>query len=50
MTPELLIRMFETIDKVAVVKESTGDLSRMQLIDKLSGRRLPFYNGSNRWY
>jgi 4-hydroxy-tetrahydrodipicolinate synthase len=47
MTPELLIRMSETIDNVAMVKESTGDLSRMQLIDKLSEGRLPFYNGSN---
>ena len=30
-----------------MVKESTGDLSRMQRIDELSGGRLPFYNGSN---
>jgi 4-hydroxy-tetrahydrodipicolinate synthase len=47
MNPELLVRMFETIDNIAMVKESTGDLSRMQRIDKLSGGRLPFYNGSN---
>jgi len=39
--------MFETIDNVSMVKESTGDLSRMQCIDQLSGGRLPFYNGSN---
>ena len=39
--------MFETIDNVSMVKESTGDLSRMQRIDQLSGGRLPFYNGSN---
>jgi hypothetical protein len=37
MTPELPIRMSETIDNVAMVKESAGDLSLMQLIDKLSG-------------
>jgi 4-hydroxy-tetrahydrodipicolinate synthase len=47
MSPELLVRMFETIDNVSMVKESTGDLSRMQRIDELSGGRLPFYNGSN---
>jgi 4-hydroxy-tetrahydrodipicolinate synthase len=47
MRPELLIRLFETIDNVTMVKESTGDLTRMQRIDKLSGGRLPFYNGSN---
>ena len=39
--------MFETIDNVSMVKESTGDLSRMRRIDQLSGGRLPFYNGSN---
>ena len=30
-----------------MLKESTGDLSRMRRIDQLSGGRLPFYNGSN---
>jgi 4-hydroxy-tetrahydrodipicolinate synthase len=47
MRPELLVSMFETIDNVTMVKESTGDLSRMQRIAELSGGRLPFYNGSN---
>jgi 4-hydroxy-tetrahydrodipicolinate synthase len=47
MSPELLVWMFETIDNVSMVKESTGDLFRMQRIDELSGGRLPFYNGSN---
>jgi 4-hydroxy-tetrahydrodipicolinate synthase len=42
MAPELLIRMSETIENVSMVKESTGDLSRMQRIDQLSGGRLPF--------
>jgi hypothetical protein len=27
MSPELLLRMFEAVDNVAMVKESTGDLS-----------------------
>jgi 4-hydroxy-tetrahydrodipicolinate synthase len=47
MSPELLVQMFETIDNVTMIKESTGDLSRMQRIDQLSGGLLPFYNGSN---
>jgi 4-hydroxy-tetrahydrodipicolinate synthase len=47
MSPELLVRICETIDNVSMVKESTGELSRMQRIDQLSGGWLPFYNGSN---
>jgi 4-hydroxy-tetrahydrodipicolinate synthase len=47
MSPELLVRMFDTIDNVSMVKESTADLSRMQRIDQLSGGWLPFYDGSN---
>lgn len=47
MSPELLVRMFTDIDTVAMVKESTGDLSRMQRIKELTGAALPFYNGSN---
>lgn len=47
MRPELLVEMFDGIDNLTMVKESTGDLSRMQRIRELSGGRLPFYNGSN---
>ncbi|QNI06606.1 dihydrodipicolinate synthase family protein [Mycobacterium kubicae] len=47
MSPELLVSMFETIDNLTMVKESTGDLSRMRRIAELSGGQLPFYNGSN---
>ncbi|WP_343710558.1 dihydrodipicolinate synthase family protein [Mycobacterium sp.] len=47
MRPELLVGMFETIDNLTMVKESTGDLSRMQRLAELSGGELPFYNGSN---
>lgn len=47
MPPDLLVSMFENIENVRMVKESTGDLSRMQRISQLSGGRLPFYNGSN---
>jgi len=47
MSPELLVQMFTDIDNVSMVKESTGDLRRMQRIRELSGGELPFYNGSN---
>ncbi|MDH6195808.1 4-hydroxy-tetrahydrodipicolinate synthase [Mycobacterium frederiksbergense] len=47
MSPELLVRMFEQIDNVTMVKESTGDLSRMLRIAELSDRQLPFYIGNN---
>lgn len=47
MRPELLVQMFTDIDNVTMVKESTGDLTRMQRIADLSGNQLPFYNGSN---
>lgn len=47
MSPELLVSMFDSIDNLTMVKESTGDLSRMQRISKLSDGQLPFYNGSN---
>jgi 4-hydroxy-tetrahydrodipicolinate synthase len=47
MSPELLVRMFSDIDNVTMVKESTGDLTRMLRIAELSDGRLPFYNGSN---
>jgi 4-hydroxy-tetrahydrodipicolinate synthase len=47
MAPELLVRMFNDIDNVRMVKESTGDLARMLRIKGLSGGALPFYNGSN---
>jgi 4-hydroxy-tetrahydrodipicolinate synthase len=41
VSPELLWRMFETIDNVTIIKESTGELSRIQRIDQLSGGRPP---------
>lgn len=47
MSPELLVQMFQTIDNLTMVKESTGDLARMQRIAELSEGQLPFYNGSN---
>lgn len=47
MRPQLLVEMFEAIDNLTMVKESTGDLARMHAIGRLSDGRLPFYNGSN---
>lgn len=47
MSPELLVSMFKEIDNLTMVKESTGDLSRMQRIIELTDGRLPVYNGSN---
>jgi 4-hydroxy-tetrahydrodipicolinate synthase len=47
MAPELLVRMFTEIDNVTMVKESTGDLSRMLRLAELTGGALSFYNGSN---
>ncbi len=43
---DILVQMFDAIDNVTMVKESTGDLARMQRIDRLSGSRLPFCNGN----
>jgi 4-hydroxy-tetrahydrodipicolinate synthase len=47
MSPELLVTMFDNIDNLTMVKESTGDLNRMRRIAELSDGQLPFYNGSN---
>lgn len=47
MRPELLVQMFNDIDNVTMVKESTGDITRMQRLAELSEGELPFYNGSN---
>lgn len=47
MSPELLVGMFESIEHVTMVKESTGDLTRMRRIAELTDGRLPFFNGSN---
>ncbi|WP_347220969.1 dihydrodipicolinate synthase family protein [Mycolicibacterium poriferae] len=47
MSPQLLVQMYADIDNVTMVKESTGDLSRMLRIKELTDGALPFYNGSN---
>jgi 4-hydroxy-tetrahydrodipicolinate synthase len=47
MSPTLLNHMFESIENVKMVKESTGDIHRMLDLKELSSGALPFYNGSN---
>ncbi|OLP01966.1 dihydrodipicolinate synthase family protein [Mycolicibacterium porcinum] len=47
MRPELLVQMFDDIDNVTMVKESTGDITRMERLSELTDGKLPFYNGSN---
>lgn len=47
MSPELLVDMYDRIDNVTMVKESTGDISRMHRLTELTDGRLPFFNGSN---
>lgn len=47
MRPELLFDLFSNVENITMVKESTGDVSRMHRLRALSGGELPFFNGSN---
>jgi 4-hydroxy-tetrahydrodipicolinate synthase len=47
MKPPLLNHLFETVENVKYVKESTGDIQRMLDLKELSSGALPFFNGSN---
>lgn len=47
MSPELIVKMFNEIDNICMVKDSTGDIQRMHKFHALSHGKLPFYNGSN---
>ncbi len=47
MSPELIVKMFNEIDNICMVKDSTGDIQRMHKFHALSQGKLPFYNGSN---
>jgi 4-hydroxy-tetrahydrodipicolinate synthase len=46
MSPTLLKRLLE-IPNVTMIKESTGDVQRMQALRQLLGEDVAFYNGSN---
>ncbi|AOA59732.1 dihydrodipicolinate synthase family protein [Acinetobacter larvae] len=47
MSPELISRMFQEIDNICMVKDSTGDIQRMHKFYELNHGELPFYNGCN---
>ena len=47
MSPEFLVHLVENIDNITMIKESTGDITRMQRIAQLTGGDVPFFNGSN---
>jgi 4-hydroxy-tetrahydrodipicolinate synthase len=47
MSPEFLVHLFEHVDNITMIKESTGDITRMQRIAQLTGGEAPFFNGSN---
>ena len=46
MSPTLLKRLLE-IPNVTMIKESTGDVQRMQALRQLLGEDVAFYNGAN---
>src|SRR5471032_157619 len=47
MSVELILRIFNTVDSVTMVKESTGDIQRMHKLQLLGDGQVPFYNGCN---
>jgi 4-hydroxy-tetrahydrodipicolinate synthase len=47
LSPDFLVDLVERIPEVTMIKESSGDVRRMQRITTLSGGELPFFNGSN---
>lgn len=47
MSPELMVKLFQDIENIHMVKESSGDIQRMHKIHELSKGELPFYNGCN---
>ena len=47
MSPELIVKMFQEIKNISMVKDSTGDIQRMHKFYELTQGKLPFYNGCN---
>ena len=47
MSPELILRIFNAVENVTMVKESTGDVQRMHRLHLLGEGQMPFYNGCN---
>ncbi|AIS14491.1 dihydrodipicolinate synthase [Pseudomonas chlororaphis subsp. aurantiaca] len=47
MSVELILRIFNAVENVTMVKESTGDIQRMHKLQLLGEGQVPFYNGCN---
>ncbi|WP_028933633.1 dihydrodipicolinate synthase family protein [Pseudonocardia spinosispora] len=47
MSPDFLVHLVEHVDNITMIKESSGDITRMQRIAQLTDGRVPFFNGSN---
>ncbi|CAN1598565.1 dihydrodipicolinate synthase family protein [Pseudomonas mediterranea] len=47
MSVELILRIFNAVSNVTMVKESTGDIQRMHKLQLLGEGQVPFYNGCN---
>lgn len=47
MSPEFLVQLVDRFENITMIKESSGDIRRMQRISQLSDGRVPFFNGSN---
>lgn len=47
LSPELIVKMFQNIENICMVKDSTGDIQRMHKFYELTQGKLPFYNGCN---
>ncbi|MDQ8952564.1 dihydrodipicolinate synthase family protein [Acinetobacter rudis] len=47
LSPELIVKMFQDIENICMVKDSTGDIQRMHKFYELTQGKLPFYNGCN---
>ncbi|WJV21711.1 MULTISPECIES: dihydrodipicolinate synthase family protein [Pseudomonas] len=47
MSVELILRIFDAVENVTMVKESTGDIQRMHKLQLLGEGQVPFYNGCN---
>ncbi len=47
MSVDLILRIFNAVENVTMVKESTGDIQRMHRLQQLGEGQIPFYNGCN---
>jgi len=47
MSPEFLVGLVDQFENITMIKESSGDIRRMQRIAQLTDGAVPFFNGSN---